>query len=148
MSFPRAWTGSPRCAPQVNALIRDGELQLSLFDQADLAEITHPDYLGERLVASKNPFLQAERARKRESVLRATEADLAKIAVAARQAARRRAAQTRSRCAPDRVRGRLTPARAPDLFARACACATAPSSASSRRNAVTRPSCGASTRTS
>jgi hypothetical protein len=69
-------------APQVKALVRDGALQLSLFDEADLAEITHPDYPGERLVACKNPFLEAERARKRESLLQATEADLAKIAAA------------------------------------------------------------------
>jgi Transposase DDE domain len=69
-------------APQVKALVRDGALQLSLFDQTDLAEITSPDFPGERLVACKNPFLQAERARKRESLLAATEADLAKIAAA------------------------------------------------------------------
>jgi hypothetical protein len=55
-------------------------LQLTLFDQTDLAEITSPDYPGERLVACHNPFLQAERARKRESLLQATEADLAVIA--------------------------------------------------------------------
>ena len=48
----------------------------------DLAEITHPDFPGERLVACKNPFLEAERARKRESLLAATEADLATIAAA------------------------------------------------------------------
>ncbi len=70
-------------APQVKALVRDGALQLSLFDEADLAEITSPDFPGERLVACKNPFLEAERARKRESLLQATEADLAKIAAAA-----------------------------------------------------------------
>jgi hypothetical protein len=69
-------------APQVKALVRDGALQLELFEQADLAEISHPDYAGERLVACKNPFLEAERARKRESLLQATEADLAKIAAA------------------------------------------------------------------
>jgi hypothetical protein len=69
-------------APQVKALVRDGALQLSLFDQLDLAEITCPDHPGERLVACKNPFLEAERARKRESLLAATEADLAKIAAA------------------------------------------------------------------
>jgi hypothetical protein len=69
-------------APQVKALVRDGALQLSLFDQMDLAEISSPDYPGERLVACKNPFLEAERARKRESLLAATEADLAKIAAA------------------------------------------------------------------
>jgi Transposase DDE domain len=70
-------------APQVKALVRDGALQLSLFDQMDLAEISSPDYPGERLVACKNPFLEAERARKRESLLAATEADLEKIAAAA-----------------------------------------------------------------
>ncbi len=69
-------------APQVKALVRDGALQLSLFDETDLAEITHPDYPGERLVACKNPFLEAERARKRESLLAATETDLGKIAAA------------------------------------------------------------------
>jgi hypothetical protein len=69
-------------APQVKALVRDGALQLSLSGQMDLAEIAHPDYRGERLVACKNPFLEAERARKRESLLQATEADLAKIAAA------------------------------------------------------------------
>jgi len=69
-------------APQVKALVRDGALQLSLFDEMDLAEIGSPDYPGERLVACKNPFLEAERARKRESLLRATEADLEKIAAA------------------------------------------------------------------
>ena len=69
-------------APQVKALVRDGALQLSLFDEQDLAEITSPDFPGERLVACKNPFLEAERARKRESLLAATEADLAKIAAA------------------------------------------------------------------
>ncbi len=69
-------------APQVKNLVRDGALQLSLFDETDLAEITHPDYPGERLVACKNPFLEAERARKRESLLAATETDLGKIATA------------------------------------------------------------------
>ena len=69
-------------APQVKALVRDGALQLSLFDEQDLAEITSPDFPGERLVACKNPLLEAERARKRDSLLRATEADLDKIATA------------------------------------------------------------------
>jgi len=75
-------------APQVKALVRDGNLQLTLFDQTDLAEITSPDFPGERLVACKNPFLEAERARKRESLLQATEADLDKIAAACARARR------------------------------------------------------------
>ena len=57
-------------APQVKALVRDGDLQLTLFDQADLAEITSPDFPGERLIACMNPFLEAERARKRECAAR------------------------------------------------------------------------------
>jgi Transposase DDE domain len=73
-------------APQVKALVRGGDLQLTLFDIQDLAEITSPEFPGERLVACKNPFLEAERARKRESLLAATEADLAKIAAACARA--------------------------------------------------------------
>ena len=75
-------------APQVKKLARDGALQLTLFDVQDLAEITSPDFPGERLVACMNPFLEAERARKRESLLTATEADLAKIAAACARARR------------------------------------------------------------
>jgi len=73
-------------APQVKKLARDGDLQLTLFDVQDLAEVTSPDFPGERLVACMNPFLAAERARKRESLLAATEADLAKIAAACARA--------------------------------------------------------------
>jgi hypothetical protein len=73
-------------APQVKALVRGGDLQLTLFDVQDLAEITSPEFPGERLVACKNPFLEAERARKRESLLAATEAGLAKIAAACTRA--------------------------------------------------------------
>ena len=90
-------------APQVKALVRDGALQLSLFDQADLAEITHPDYPGERLVACKNPFLEAERARKRESLLHATEADLAKIAAAVQRERRPLRGQGKIALRADRV---------------------------------------------
>jgi DDE family transposase len=69
-------------APQVSSLVRGGALQPSLFDQVDLAEISSPDFPGERLVACMNPFLAAERARKRDALLAATEADLGKIAAA------------------------------------------------------------------
>jgi Transposase DDE domain len=75
-------------APQVKKLVRGGDLQLTLFDQTDLAEITTPDFPGERLVACKNPFLEAERARKRESLLAAAEADLDRIAAACARARR------------------------------------------------------------
>jgi hypothetical protein len=68
-------------APQVAKLAADsGPLQLSLFDQQNLAEISHPDYPGERLVCCRNPALATERARKRTELLDATEAALAKIA--------------------------------------------------------------------
>jgi Transposase DDE domain len=70
-------------APQIAALAADhGPLQLTLFDQQDLAEITHPDYPGERLIACRNPLLAAERARKRTELLGATEALLAPIIAA------------------------------------------------------------------
>ena len=57
----------------------DGPLQLSLFDEQDLAEITSPDFPGERLVACRNPVLAADRARKREDLLAATEKLLAPL---------------------------------------------------------------------
>ena len=67
-------------APEIQALAKDdGPLQLSLFDQRDLAEITSPDYPGERLVVCRNPALAAERARKRGELLDATEQALQKI---------------------------------------------------------------------
>lgn len=66
-------------APQIQALVAAGALQLSLFDERDLAEITHPDYPGERLIACRNPLLAAQRTRKRDELLAATEKDLAQI---------------------------------------------------------------------
>ena len=57
----------------------DGPLQLSLFDQQDLAEITSPDFPGERLIACRNPVLAADRARTREDLLAATEKLLAPL---------------------------------------------------------------------
>ncbi len=70
-------------APAIAALAAEqGPLQMSLFDQANLAEIRHPDYPGERLVACRNPALADERARKRGELLDATDAELAKVAAA------------------------------------------------------------------
>src|SRR5438034_9740276 len=60
----------------------DGPLQMSLFDTQDLAEIHHPDYPDERLIACRNPALAAERARKRAALLAATEPHLAAIKTA------------------------------------------------------------------
>ena len=67
-------------APQIRALLDTGAFQLSLFDERDLAEITAPEFPGERLVVCKNPLLAEERARKREDLLQATEAALTKLA--------------------------------------------------------------------
>jgi transposase len=66
-------------APQIRALLDTGALQLSLFDERDLAEITAPEFPDERLVVCKNPLLADERARKREDLLQATETALAKL---------------------------------------------------------------------
>jgi hypothetical protein len=67
-------------APAIKKLMADGgPLQMSLFDQQNLAEITSPDYPGERLIACRNPLLAADRARKREELLAATEKLLAPI---------------------------------------------------------------------
>ncbi len=75
-----AWITALR-APAIRKLIADdGPLQLSLFDEQDLAEISSPDFPGERLVACRNPALAEERARKREALLAATEKLLAPIA--------------------------------------------------------------------
>src|SRR5450631_1825023 len=70
--------------PAIAALAADdGPLQMSLFDQTNLAEISHPDYPGERLVACRNPALAAERARKRLALLEATDTELSKIVAGA-----------------------------------------------------------------
>src|SRR3954453_13827485 len=73
-------------APAIRALVAGGELQLSLFDERDMAAITAPDYPGERLIVCRNPDLARERARKREDLLQATERDLAKVARAVTRA--------------------------------------------------------------
>ena len=69
-------------APAIRALVEAGDLQLGLFDERNLAEITSPEFPGERLVVCRNPALRAERARKREALLAATEEALAKVAAA------------------------------------------------------------------
>ncbi|TME46720.1 MAG: IS1634 family transposase [Chloroflexi bacterium] len=67
-------------APQVKKLVKDGDLQLSLFDEQNLAEITSEDYPGERLIVCRNPLVGSERTRKREDLLAATERELSAIA--------------------------------------------------------------------
>src|SRR5690348_3155257 len=65
--------------PAIKALLNSGTIQPGLFDQRDMAAITSPDYPGERLIVCRNPDLAAERARKREEMLAATETDLAAV---------------------------------------------------------------------
>ena len=67
-------------APQIRALLDAGAFQLSLFDERDLAEIIAPEFPGERLVVCKNPLLAEERTRKREDLLRASEAAFGQLA--------------------------------------------------------------------
>jgi transposase len=66
-------------APAIKAMREQGALQLSLFDERDLAEVTAPEFPGERLVVCRNPLLAGERTRKRQELLAATEAALATI---------------------------------------------------------------------
>src|SRR5438309_1561554 len=76
-------------APAIKQLAAaGGPLQPSLFDDRDIAEITSPDYPGERLVVCKNPLLAEERARKRAELLAATEKELARIAARVQRARR------------------------------------------------------------
>jgi Transposase DDE domain len=78
------WISALR-ADQIRVLVGDGALQLTLFDEQNLFEITHPDYPGERLVCCHNPALADERARKRDELLAATEKELQTIAAATRR---------------------------------------------------------------
>lgn len=75
-------------APAIQQLVEAGSIQLSFFDERDLAEVTDYRYPGERLVVCHNPLLGERRARKREDMLCATERDLAKIQARAEQGAR------------------------------------------------------------
>jgi len=69
-------------APAIQDLVKGGLLQLSLFDQRDMAAITSPDFPDERLIVCRNPDLAAQRTRKRQELLAATERDLARIQAA------------------------------------------------------------------
>jgi transposase len=74
---------------QIQQLVQAGTLQLSLFDQYDLAEIQHASFPGERLIACRNPLLAEERKRKRNELLEATEKQLKKIVGATQRKKRR-----------------------------------------------------------
>ena len=96
---------------QIRKLIGSGELQLSLFDQTNLAEITSTEFPGERLVVCRNPYLAAERARKREDLLQATERELDKVTASVRPArapprSRRRHDRAARRPGDQQVQGR------------------------------------------
>jgi transposase len=78
------WISALR-ASQIQKLAKDGQLQMSLFDQTDLVEIAHPAFPGERLIACFNPLLAEERSRKRPDLLAATEKQLEKIAAATKR---------------------------------------------------------------
>jgi transposase len=71
--------------PAIRKLVETGSLDVSLFDERDLAEISSPDYPGERLIVCRNPLLAEERKRKREDLLQATEKELEKVAAATRR---------------------------------------------------------------
>ena len=73
-------------APSILKLVRQKEIDISLFDERNLAEITSPDYPGERLIVCRNPLLAHERARKREELLRATQKDLDRVVKATKRA--------------------------------------------------------------
>lgn len=74
--------------PQIRELVEQEAIQLSLFDQLDLASIQSPDYPGERLIACRHPFLARERAVTREALLQATEKELDKIVTATTRSVR------------------------------------------------------------
>jgi hypothetical protein len=99
------WVSALR-AEQVRKLA-EGPLQPSLFDETDLAEITHRDFPGERLIACKNPLLATERARKREALLVATERELEKVAAATRREKRALRGQDRIGLRVGKVLGRF-----------------------------------------
>jgi len=94
-------------APAIRALAEAGVVQLSLFDEQDLAEITSPAYPGERLAACRNPLLADERARKRAEMLKATEKELDKIVAATRRPRNRLRGKDRIALRVGRVRNRF-----------------------------------------
>jgi len=75
-------------APAIRGLVEAGAIQLSLFDQCDLAEVTSPDYPDERLIMCRNPLLMEERSRKRQALLDQTEKKLLPIQARVRRAKR------------------------------------------------------------
>ena len=100
------WITSLR-GPAIRKLLEGGLLQLSLFDEKDLAEIAAPDFPGERLIVCRNPLLAEERRRKREDLLLATEKELKKIAQATARAKNRLKGKDKIGLRVGRVLGRF-----------------------------------------
>ncbi|MGH2397554.1 MAG: IS1634 family transposase [bacterium] len=94
-------------APAIRKLVDDGVLQLGLFDQRDLAEITSPEYPGERLIVCKNPLLTEQRRRKREELLAATERELSKVVAATTRLKKRLKGQDKIGLRVGKVLGRF-----------------------------------------
>jgi transposase len=93
--------------PAIRKLVETGALDVSLFDERDLAEISSPDYPGERLIVCRNPLLAEERKRKREDLLQATEKELEKVAAATRRVKRPLRGKDRIGLRVGRVLGRF-----------------------------------------
>jgi hypothetical protein len=93
--------------PAIRKLAQSGRIDMSLFDERDLAEVSSPDFPGERLILCRNPLLAAERKRKREELLRATEAELDRIAVATSRSRNRLHGKDRIGLRVGRVLGRF-----------------------------------------
>jgi len=99
------WVSALR-GPAIRALVESGAVQLSLFDERDLVEVTSDAYPGERLMVCRNPLLAEERARKRGALLDATEAVLAPIAAATRREKRRLSGESKIGARVGKVIGR------------------------------------------
>lgn len=93
--------------PAIRKLVEAGSVDVSLFDERDLAEISSPDYPGERLIVCRNPMLASERKRKREELLRATEKELDKIVAATLRTRNRLRGKDRIALRVGRVLGRF-----------------------------------------
>jgi transposase len=100
------WITSLR-SPAIRKLVEGGFVQMSLFDQRDLVEITSPDFPGERLIVCRNPLLAEERKRKREELLTATEKALEKVAQATRRSKNRLQGEGRIGLRVGKVLGRF-----------------------------------------
>jgi hypothetical protein len=93
--------------PAIRKLVEAGSLDVSLFDERDLAEIASPDYPGERLIVCRNPLLAADRKRKREELLCATEKELEKVVAATQRGRNRLRGKDRIGLRVGRVLGRF-----------------------------------------